>query len=100
MINCEIGNIYTFKLNSGEELLGKVTHQQDGWLELESPFSIAPGAQGLGMILSLFTAGRGQKIQVNIQNIAMFALTDADVRTKYLEATTGIKVPEKKLILG
>ena len=52
------------------------------------------------VILSLFTAGRAEKIQVNISNIAMYAITDPEVRTKYLEATTGIKVPEKKLILG
>jgi hypothetical protein len=30
----------------------------------------------------------------------MYAEADDSVQMKYLEATTGIKVPEKKLILG
>jgi hypothetical protein len=32
--------------------------------------------------------------------VAFYALTEDGVKMKYIEATTGIQVPEKKLILG
>jgi hypothetical protein len=32
--------------------------------------------------------------------VAISALTDESVRMKYIEATTGIKVPEKRILVG
>jgi len=37
---------------------------------------------------------------LNMNNVTIFALTDSSVKTKYIEATTGIVMPDKKLILG
>jgi len=48
----------------------------------------------------VFTAERKASVTININNVAIYALTDEEVKMKYIEATTGIKVPEKKLILG
>jgi hypothetical protein len=48
----------------------------------------------------MFTADVKEEIRLNTSNIALCALTDDSVCMKYLEATTGIKVPDKKLILG
>lgn len=98
----EINKVYTFKLNSGEEMIAKVVGASagNGYLVLEEPVSVAPGPQGLGLVPSMFTADVKQEIQLNINCIAICAITDDSVCMKYLEATTGIKVPEKKLILG
>ncbi len=92
--------VYTFKMNSGEEIVAKVKHSGGDWIILEEPVSIAPGPQGMGLIPSLFTADPSAEIKLNTTSIALCALTDDSVRMKYLEATTGIKVPDKKLILG
>ena len=35
-----------------------------------------------------------------MNNVAFIALTEDAVKMKYIEATTGITVPDKKLILG
>jgi hypothetical protein len=48
----------------------------------------------------MFTANPQQDVSINTNSIAMYAETDDAVQSKYIEATTGIKVPEKKLILG
>jgi hypothetical protein len=37
---------------------------------------------------------------LNTKSISIVAATDDNVKLKYLEATTGLKIPEKKLILG
>ena len=97
----ETGKVYTFKLNSGEELIAKVkTAPVDGHIEIDTPVSVAPGPQGLGLVPSMFTADADETVRLNINSISIYALTDDSVKMKYIEATTGIKVPEKKLILG
>ena len=96
----EPGKVYTFKLNSGEELIGKVTRIDDTFLVVEDPVSVAPGPQGLGLVPSMFTADPKQEVKLNSSSVALYCLTDDSVKMKYIEATTGIKVPDKKLILG
>ena len=99
-IALETGKVYTFKLNSGEEMIAKVEQAGGDWIIITEPVSVAPGPQGLGLVPSMFTADVQQEIRLNTASIALCARTDDSVCMKYLEATTGIKVPDKKLILG
>lgn len=92
--------VYTFKLNSGEELVAKVKLVSDGWVEIENPVIVAPGPQGLGLVPAMFTANPQENPQLNIDTVAIYAPTDDSVRNRYLEATTGIKIPDKKIIMG
>ena len=96
----EPNQVYTFKMNSGEEMVAKVKQSGGDWIVLEEPVSIAPGPQGMGLIPSLFTADPKEEIRLNTNSISLVSKTDDSVRMKYIEATTGIKVPEKRLILG
>ena len=96
----KIGETYTFKLTSGEEVLGKVLEIQDNYVSLKDPVSVAPGPQGLGLMQSMFTADPRDPARLNINNVTIYALTDDSVKAKYIEATTGLVVPDKKLILG
>lgn len=98
----EVGKVYSIKLNSGEELVAKVKSECTGnFVAIEEPVSIAPGPQGgIGLVPSMFTADPGQSVTLNTNNISMYSETDESVRMKYIEATTGIKVPDKKIILG
>lgn len=95
-----IGEVWTFKLTSGEEVIGKVTEIQDHMILLKDPVSVAPGPQGLGLMQSMFTADPKDPARLNINNVTIYALTDESVKAKYIEATTGLVVPDKKLILG
>lgn len=95
-----IGSVVTIKFNSGEEMIAKIISASENELLVENPLSVAPSAQGVGLIPSLFTADPDQSVTVNTNCIAMFAEVEDSVKMKYIEATTGIKVPEKKLILG
>jgi hypothetical protein len=99
-IALEHNQVYTFKMNSGEEMVAKVKHSGGDWITVEEPVSIAPGPQGMGLVPSLFTADPREEIRLNTNSVSLVSKTDDSVKMKYLEATTGIKVPEKKLILG
>lgn len=93
-------DVYTFKLNSGEELIAKVKQAGGDWVIIQEPVSVAPGPQGMGLVPSLFTANPASETRLNTNSIAIVAETEDNVKMKYLEATTGITVPSKKLILG
>ena len=101
-MNLEQGKTYTIKLNSGEELIAKVTDvfTDANTIKITDPVSIAPAQGGMQMIPSMFTAEPGCSVTLNTTNVVMFSETEDGIKMKYIEATTGIKVPEKKLILG
>jgi len=99
-MNINTGEVYTLKLNSGEELIAKVVARTDQYLTVESPVSVAPGPQGMGLVPSLFTADPRENVTININSVAVVAVTEDAVKMKFIEATTGIKVPDKKIIMG
>jgi hypothetical protein len=96
----EVGKVVTFKLNSGEELIAKVAAVDAAWIKITDPVSVAPGPKGMGLVPSLFTGNPDQTVTINTNSIAMYVETDDTVRGKYTEATTGIQVPDKKIIMG
>ena len=99
-MNLTIDEVYTFKLNSGEELIAKVIQSGGDFIEIEEPVSIAPMQQGMQMIPSVFTAEPKGEFRLNTNSVTMYAETEDSIKMKYIEATTGIKIPDKKLILG
>lgn len=92
--------VYTFKLTSGEELIAKVVQSELDFIQIEEPVSIAPTQQGMQMIPSVFTAEPKGEFRLNTNSITLYAETEDSIKMKYIEATTGIKIPDKKLILG
>ena len=98
----ETGKVYTIKFNSGEEMIAKVTEYSDTtqYIKVSDPLSVAPNQSGMGLIPSLFTSDPDQSVTININSISMYSETEDSVKMKYIEATTGIKVPDKKIIMG
>ncbi len=96
----KVGTVYTFKLNSGEELVAKVATIDENSILVSDPVSISPGPKGLQLMPSLFTADPKENVRLNTNSVSMIGETDPSVTDKYREATTGITVPEKKLVLG
>ena len=100
-MNIEAGQTYSFKLNSGEELVAKLLKIEEGFYLVSDPVSIGPNPNGgLGYVPSMFTVNMRSDVRLNTNSVALIADTDDTVKIKYIEATTGIKVPDKKVILG
>jgi hypothetical protein len=88
-------------MNSGEELIAKVIEDSgNGLIIVSEPVSIAPGQKGMQMIPSMFTANPGSDVTLNSHSVAFYADTEDSIKDKYIEATTGIQLPDKKIILG
>jgi hypothetical protein len=49
---------------------------------------------------SMFTANPDLEVTINMNSVAILATTDDAVAAKYIEATTGLTVPDKKIIMG
>lgn len=97
----EIKEVYTFKLTSGEEMIARTQSAvEDSWITIENPVSVTPGPQGMALMPSTFTGDPGSDPRLNIACVAFFVKTDDTVKNKYIEATTGLRVPERKLVLG
>jgi len=96
----ETGKIYTFKLNSGEEVIGKYIDQVDNYMTIQSPVSIMAGPKGVQLMPSMFTVDPDSQVTLNINSVSIYADTDESVQNKYIEATTGIQVPDKKILVG
>lgn len=99
-IELTANRVYTFKLTSGEELIAKVTEVSDLWITVSNPVSVAPGPQGMGLVPAMFTAAPESTTRINISNITIYAQTDDTVTSRYIEATTGLRIPEKKIVMG
>ena len=76
--------VYTFKLNSGEELIAKIKQITDTYLMIEEPVSVAPSPQGVGLVPSMFTADPRSEVRLNTSSVAVSAPTDDNVKMKYL----------------
>lgn len=96
----EPGQVYTIKLASGEELITRIKAIDGNFLIADEPVAIAPSKQGMGLIPSLFTGDPEVESRININSISIYAKTEDGIKMKYIEAITGIQVPEKKIVLG
>jgi membrane protease subunit (stomatin/prohibitin family) len=99
-MDIKINEVYTFKITSGEEVVAKVANVTDKYIELSDPLSVAPGPQGMGLMQTVFTGEPGSPIQLNINTVTMYTVTEENIKVKYIETTTGLKVPSKKIVLG
>jgi hypothetical protein len=96
----ETNEIYTFKLTTGEEFVGKVTASEDSVLEINQPISTVISPQGLQMMPSLFSANLEKNVQLNTAALVMVATVREDVRNSYIQATTGIAPVSRQIITG
>jgi hypothetical protein len=96
----ETNNIYTFKLNTGEELIARTVEIGPDHMIIEHPILTVISQQGLQMMPGLFSADLGQNVRLNNASWAMIAETRQDVRDSWIQATTGIAPIRKQIITG
>ena len=96
----ETNNIYTFKLNTGEELIARTVEIGPDHMIIEHPILTVISQQGLQLMPGLFSADLGQNVRLNNASWAMIAETRQDVRDSWIQATTGIAPVRKQIITG
>ena len=99
-MNLIVNTVYTFKLNTGEELVAKLTAINADHLVIHHPILTVISPQGLQMMPGLFSANMEHALRLNNASWAMIAETRDDVRDSWIQATTGIAPVRKQIITG
>lgn len=99
-MNIELDQIYTIKIANGDEVVTKITSEDEQYFQISKPLSVVPSPQGMQLIMSLFTANPDKIYQLNKNQCSMIALSRDEIRDHYIEATTGIKPVSNKILMG
>ena len=86
---CE-GEVITFKLTSGEELVAKLVEDGPVYYKLSRPMVIGMGQQGPGLMPYLFTVSPNADIKLLKTTVTVAEATDEAFAKQFLESTTGI----------
>lgn len=94
------GDIVSFKMVNGDELVAKVVEQAaDGW-SVASPCTVMPAQQGLGLMQSLFSANEDCRVFLSRQHVMFHAESIEQMKAHYLKTTTGVEIiPKQKIII-
>jgi hypothetical protein len=94
-----VSAVKTFKLVSGEEVIGIVKEETPVNVTLESPrvMVIQPTPQGvqIGLAPVLFGARNQRTLVINLASITTSADADIDMQKNFLEQTSGIAIATK-----
>ena len=86
------GEVVTFKLTSGEELVAKLIEDGAAYYKLSRPMVIGMGQQGPGLMPYLFTVHPDKEVKLNKNVVAMAEATDKQFANQFLQSTTGIQL--------
>lgn len=83
----------TFKLVTGEEVVGRLAEETDLTYVLNKPLAIIPTPQGsLGLAPLAFSLNPQETAVLNKHAVAIHGRTLQDLASQYLEKTTGLAI--------
>ena len=87
----EVGDLASFKLVNGDEIVGKVeTVNTNGDYDISNPMTIVPSQKGVALYPSLMTARDKPTVTLQKSHILMSALTTGELESHYTQLVTGI----------
>ena len=87
-----VGEVVTFKLSSGEELVAKLTGETDSHYKLSKPMVIGMGAKGPGLMPYLFTVHPDKEVKLQKSTVTVAEATDEAFAKQFLQTTSGIQL--------
>ena len=99
----KVGEIYSFKLTSGQEVVGKLETIDDDGYHLTAPLTIGQGNNGMEFMQVMFTTAFGEPAKLYHAGISMVLPTRDDVKEAYegsINPSEIIKPGPKQIITG
>ena len=84
------GDIVSFKLVTGDEIVARISEETDSGFTVERPCTVMPSPQGMGLIQSLFTVDADRTVTLSKQHVIMLAPSIDAMQKHYIKTTTGI----------
>jgi len=95
------GNIVSFKLVNGDEILARVLNSNNDSWTITKPLTVVPSEKGLGLVQSMLTMSLDDSVELQRSAVAMHTLTVAELGDHYILTTTGIQpVTRGSIITG
>lgn len=93
-------DVFVIKTSYGEELITRITDEDDENYSLLKPQTVVASPQGVQMIPGIFTAAPDSEIILKKAHCAMIAKARQEVADGYIEAVTGIRPVSSQLLMG
>ena len=84
------GEVVTFKLTSGEELVAKLVEDGPQYYKLSRPMVIGMSPKGPALMPYLFTVDPEKEVKLLKGVVAMAEATDKTFADQFIQTTTGI----------
>lgn len=94
-----VNDIIAFKLINGDEIIARVIEETEQGYSVDTPCTVMPSQQGLGLIQSLFSAADDAKVVLRKDHVMMSAPVIDQMRDHYSKTTTGIETIRKPGII-
>ena len=88
----DVGDIVSFKLANGDEIVGKVVEETPTDFVISKPCLVVPSQQGIGLMQALFSASPDADIPVSKAHIMMKSPTLDQLQQHYIKTTTGLEI--------
>lgn len=85
-----VGEVVTFKLTSGEELVAKLIDDQVMHYKLANPMVIAMSPKGPALMPYLFTVDPSKEVKISKSAVVVAEATDKMFADQFIQQTTGI----------
>jgi len=87
-----LNEIISFKLGTGEEIIGKVIGNDEGSYELNRPVVLAMAPDGGIRLIPWLMSTNVDDVMLNKSNIIGHAVTSKDIANKYTESVSDIQI--------
>ena len=88
----DVGDIISFKLANGDEIIGKVAEETATDFVLSKPCLAIPSQQGVGLMQAMFTFDPEADVPVSKAHIMMKSPTVEMLKQHYLKTMTGLEI--------
>ena len=84
------GDTVSFKLSSGEEIVGRLEKETETSFTVKKPMVLIAGEKGLGLAPFMFSVSPDAKFVLQASSVSCVAKTQDDIGKQYTAQTSGI----------
>jgi hypothetical protein len=88
----DVGDIISFKLANGDEIIGKIAEETPTDYVVSKPCLVVPSQQGIGLMQAMFSSDPEASIPISKAHIMMKSATLDKLQQHYIKTTTSLEI--------
>ena len=86
------GDVITMKTSGGEEIIARLTIEENGILTVSKPMTAVVHEQGIGMLPYLMTVSPNTSVKINRSGLSVVAKTAKEIADEYTRQTSNLSI--------